>query len=119
MTTLVDTGAQVTFVSVQAARRAGILHLMDTRYAGYAKGVGGIPTQVLGRIPANTVLLSFATTTNNPLKNFQASPSILILSSSSFSNSSPTPPTKNRYRNNRNRLQQKDLTLENNSNDNE
>ncbi len=77
MTTLLDTGAQATFLSVSAARRAGILHLMDTRYAGHAKGVGGIPTQVLGRIPANTLKLSF----QDGL--FQVSPSILILSSPS------------------------------------
>ena len=77
MTTLLDTGAQATFLSVSAARRAGILHLMDTRYAGHAKGVGGIPTKVLGRIPANTLKLSF----QDGL--FQVSPSILILSSPS------------------------------------
>lgn len=49
----VDTGAQVTVISASAARRAGILHLMDRRYAGRATGVGHC--RVLGRIPARHV----------------------------------------------------------------
>mmetsp|Transcript_26712 Transcript_26712/g.56867 ORF Transcript_26712/g.56867 Transcript_26712/m.56867 type:complete len:765 (+) Transcript_26712:666-2960(+) len=49
----VDTGAQVTVISAAAARRAGILHLMDRRYAGRATGVGHC--KVLGRIPARHV----------------------------------------------------------------
>jgi hypothetical protein len=49
----VDTGAQVTVISASAARRAGILHLMDRRYAGRATGVGHC--KVLGRIPARHV----------------------------------------------------------------
>ena len=36
----VDTGAQVTVLSLEAARRAGLLHLLDRRYAGRATGVG-------------------------------------------------------------------------------
>lgn len=46
----VDTGAQVTVLSLEAARRAGLLHLLDRRYAGRATGVGHC--RVLGRIPA-------------------------------------------------------------------
>lgn len=49
----VDTGAQVTVISASAARRAGIYHLMDRRYAGRATGVGHC--KVLGRIPARHV----------------------------------------------------------------
>ena len=49
----VDTGAQVTVISAAAAKRAGIYHLMDRRYAGRATGVGHC--RVLGRIPARHV----------------------------------------------------------------
>ena len=53
MAAFVDTGAQVTVISASAARRAGIYHLMDRRYAGRATGVGHC--KVLGRIPARHV----------------------------------------------------------------
>jgi hypothetical protein len=49
----VDTGAQVTVISAAAARKVGILHLMDRRYAGRATGVGHC--RILGRIPAGCV----------------------------------------------------------------
>lgn len=49
----VDTGAQVTIISASAAKRAGIYHLIDRRYAGRATGVGHC--KVLGRIPARHV----------------------------------------------------------------
>lgn len=49
----VDTGATVTIISAAAAKRAGIYHLMDRRYAGRATGVG--QCRVLGRIPAHHV----------------------------------------------------------------
>ena len=49
----VDTGATVTVISAAAAKRAGIYHLMDSRYAGRATGVGHC--RVLGRIPAHHV----------------------------------------------------------------
>eukprot|EP00985_Skeletonema_marinoi_P001131 scaffold459_cov78-Skeletonema_marinoi.AAC.1 len=49
----VDTGAQVTVISAAAARKVGILHLMDRRYAGRATGVG--QCRILGRIPAGCV----------------------------------------------------------------
>jgi hypothetical protein len=49
----VDTGAQVTVISACAAKRAGIYHLIDRRYAGRATGVGHC--RVLGRIPARHV----------------------------------------------------------------
>ena len=53
MAAYVDTGAQVTIISAAAAKRAGIYHLMDRRYAGRATGVGHC--KVLGRIPARHV----------------------------------------------------------------
>ena len=53
--TLLDTGAQVTVMTYDAAKRAGIAHLIDTRYAGHASGVAGVSCRVLGRIPANSV----------------------------------------------------------------
>ena len=53
--TFIDTGAQVSVLSYQAARRAGVLHLLDRRYAGHALGVG--QCRVLGRIPAGAILL--------------------------------------------------------------
>ncbi|KAL9182945.1 hypothetical protein ACHAXT_004224 [Thalassiosira profunda] len=53
MAAYVDTGAQVTVISAAAAKRAGIIHLMDRRYAGRATGVGHC--RVLGRIPARHV----------------------------------------------------------------
>ena len=49
----VDTGAQVTVISASAARKVGILHLIDRRYAGRATGVG--ECRVLGRIDAGCV----------------------------------------------------------------
>ena len=49
----IDTGAQVTVISASAARKVGILHLMDRRYAGRATGVGSC--RILGRIPAGCV----------------------------------------------------------------
>ena len=53
--TFVDTGAQVSVLSVQAAGRAGLLQMMDRRYAGHAQGVGHC--RVLGRLPAGAILL--------------------------------------------------------------
>lgn len=53
MAAYVDTGAQVTIISASAAKRAGIYHLIDRRYAGRATGVGHC--KVLGRIPARHV----------------------------------------------------------------
>ena len=53
MATYVDTGAQVTIISASAAKRAGIYHLIDRRYAGRATGVG--QCRILGRIPARHV----------------------------------------------------------------
>jgi hypothetical protein len=49
----VDTGATVTVISAAAAKRVGIYHLIDRRYAGRATGVGHC--RVLGRIPAHHV----------------------------------------------------------------
>lgn len=53
--TYIDTGAQVTIMTLAAAKRAGIAHLLDTRYAGHASGVAGVSCRVLGRIPARSV----------------------------------------------------------------
>ena len=53
MATYVDTGAQLTIISASAAKRSGIYHLMDRRYAGLAIGVG--QGRILGRIPAHHV----------------------------------------------------------------
>lgn len=55
LTTFLDTGAQVTVMTFRAAKRAGLAHLIDTRYAGRACGVAGVSCRVLGRIPANSV----------------------------------------------------------------
>ncbi|CAB9525571.1 DNA damage-inducible protein 1 [Seminavis robusta] len=56
--TFCDTGAQRTCMSWDCVQRLGLAHLMDHRYAGQATGVGFC--RVLGRIPAHTVLLQFA-----------------------------------------------------------
>lgn len=53
--TFIDTGAQTTVMTFEAAKRAGIAHLIDRRYAGHASGVAGVSCRVLGRIPANSV----------------------------------------------------------------
>jgi hypothetical protein len=55
ISTFVDTGAQVSVLSVEAAARAGVLQMMDRRYAGHAQGVG--QCRVLGRLPAGVLLL--------------------------------------------------------------
>jgi len=53
--TFVDTGAQVSVLSVEAAEQAGLLQMMDRRYAGQAMGVGRC--RVLGRLPAGCLVL--------------------------------------------------------------
>jgi hypothetical protein len=55
ISTFVDTGAQVSVLSVEAAARAGVMQMMDRRYAGHAQGVG--QCRVLGRLPAGVLLL--------------------------------------------------------------
>jgi hypothetical protein len=57
VTTIVDTGAQVTVLSFQAAQACGLSHLIDLRYAGQATGVGSC--RVVGRIPAGALVLRF------------------------------------------------------------
>jgi len=57
--TYLDTGAQVSVMTIKAAKRAGLAHLIDKRYAGRAVGVAGISCGVLGRISARTVSLVF------------------------------------------------------------
>mmetsp|Transcript_28048 Transcript_28048/g.42773 ORF Transcript_28048/g.42773 Transcript_28048/m.42773 type:complete len:255 (-) Transcript_28048:286-1050(-) len=52
--TFVDTGAQVSVLSVEAAAGAGLLQMMDRRYEGQATGVG--ECRVLGRLPAGCLI---------------------------------------------------------------
>jgi len=61
----VDTGAQVTVLSAEAARRAGLFHLLDRRYSGKATGVGHC--RILGRISAGcaTIVLGGTDNSNN------------------------------------------------------
>eukprot|EP00978_Attheya_sp_CCMP212_P009916 scaffold23647_cov51-Attheya_sp.AAC.4 len=53
--TIVDTGAQVTVMTLEAVRKCRLLHLVDRRYAGHATGVGKV--RVLGKLPAHTLHL--------------------------------------------------------------
>ena len=75
ISTFLDTGAQVTIMTLSAAKRAGIAHLIDTRYAGQATGVAGVSCRVLGRVPANTV--SFTLGYDNDV--VDKSPAITVL----------------------------------------
>ena len=50
---LVDTGAQTTIMSEACARRVGLLHLVDKRFSGVAKGVGQSNILGIGRPSAH------------------------------------------------------------------
>lgn len=69
MAAYVDTGAQVTIISASAAKRAGIYHLMDRRYAGRATGVGHC--KVLGRIPARHVYFILGESCNDDEEDYE------------------------------------------------
>jgi hypothetical protein len=75
VTCIIDTGAQLTVLSKEAAQRGGFLHILDRRYAGQATGVGSC--RVLGRIPAGALLLHLSTTT-------VPSPAITVLDNNSM-----------------------------------
>ena len=51
----VDTGAQVTVMSLECAQRCGLMSLVDRRFTGNAKGVGS--TRIVGRIDGIELIL--------------------------------------------------------------
>ena len=78
VSTYIDTGATHTVLTYGAAMRAGIAHLIDSRYAGHATGVAGVSCRVLGRIPSNTVSFIFHLGDGKSVS-LEQSPVIMIL----------------------------------------
>lgn len=50
VTALIDTGAQITIMSKNCAEKCGLMRFVDTRLAGFARGVG--ESKILGKIHA-------------------------------------------------------------------
>jgi len=87
VSTYIDTGATHTVLTYGAAMRAGIAHLIDTRYAGHASGVAGVTCRVLGRIPSHTVSLTFHLG-DGKVVSLEQSPVIMVLQDISNPNQS-------------------------------